>query len=230
VGTTVVANWWKVEFLIHESSFQDPPIAEDFGDSVDALMFLTVRATEKINSKPRIFSFNLPVRLRVYYSNQTTEADSEGENYRVFSANEGEVIFTTMRFVQSFDNVINLFAILASARITNVDYEELANLFITGSNLNGSNLGVSRVLVEAMISDMARWTKDRSVPLRLALSQGKAKPEDFSFVKLKDLPRLNSAYAGIGFEDIQLAVQTGVRQTMQKVPQRISPIEEVLKY
>jgi hypothetical protein len=229
-GGTLVASWWKVEFLIPESFFQDPPLAEDDGGSVETLMFLTVRATEKPDSRPRLFAVSLPARLRILYSASGEEADGEGETVRVFSASEGEVVAGSVEIIQSFDNVLGLFRVLASARVTNVGYEELASLFIDGSALNGSNAGATRSMLEAMVSEMARWKKDESVPLRIPMAAGKAGPTDFRFAKLKDLPRLNGVFTGVGFEDIQLAVQSGVRKTMRGEPQRVSPVEEVLKY
>ena len=76
---------------------------------------------------------------------------------------------------------------------------------------------------------MVRWKQDVTVPLRIPLAAGKAQDTDFQFVKLKDLPRQNSVFTGIGFEDIQLAVQSGVRKTMMKEPQHISPMESLIK-
>jgi hypothetical protein len=77
---------------------------------------------------------------------------------------------------------------------------------------------------------MARWDKDPSVPLRVPLAASKADETAFRMAKLKELPRLSSVFTGLGFEDIQLAVQSGVRKTATGEPQQISPMEELIKY
>ena len=228
-GNSVVAVWGRVEFLIPESYFAEPPLAEDLGGSVEVLCFVDVRAYEKEGSKPRLFGIRLPARVRVRYSSADVETDEDGDKVRVFSSGAGDILIDDVNVVQSSDNVSGLFRVLAGARITGVSYEDLASLFIDGAKLNGAGTGVTRSVLEATISEMARWSKDTSVPLRVPLAAGKATQEDFRFVKLKDLPRLNSVFTGIGFEDIQLAVQSGVRKTMSGEPQRPSPMEELIK-
>ena len=228
-GNSVVAVWDRVEFLIPESYFAEPPLAEDLGGSVEVLCFVDVRAYEKEGSKPRLFGIRLPARVRVRYTSADVESDEDGDKVRVFASGAGDILIDDVNVVQSSDNVSGLFRVLAGARITGVSYEDLASLFIDGAKLNGAGTGVTRSVLEAVISEMARWSKDTSVPLRVPLAAGKATQEDFRFVKLKDLPRLNSVFTGIGFEDIQLDVQSGVRKTMSGEPQRTSPMEELIK-
>lgn len=228
-GDSVVAAWDRVEFLVPETYFSDPPLAEDLGGSVDLLCFVDVRAYEKEGSTPRTFGIRLPARVRVRYADASIETDEDGDKVRVFSSRAGDILIEDVNVVQSSDNVSGLFRVLASARITGVSYVDLASLFIDGAKLNGAGTGVTRSVLEAAISEMARWSKDTSVPLRIPLAAGKATEEDFRFVKLKDLPRLNSVFTGVGFEDIQLAVQSGVRKTMSGEPQRQSPMEDLIK-
>lgn len=228
-GDSIVAAWDRVEFMIPEAYFSDPPLAEDLGGSVDLLCFVDVRAYEKEGSKPRTFGIRLPAKVRVRYTEATIETDEDGDKVRVFASRAGDILIDDVNVVQSSDNVSGLFRVLAAARITGVSYVDLASLFIDGAKLNGAGTGVTRSVLEAAISEMARWNKDTSVPLRIPLAAGRATEEDFRFVKLKDLPRLNSVFTGVGFEDIQLAVQSSVRKTMSGEPQRPSPMEELIK-
>ena len=241
-GDAVVVAWDRVDVLIPESYFAGAtaslggkpssvrPIAEDLGDVVETLGFFDVRAVEREGAKPRHFGVRLPARLRLRYSASSTETDADEEAVRVFTARAGELWIDDGHVVQSSDNVSEIFRVLASAKISGVAYTDLANMFIDGSKINGTNPGVTRSILEAIVSEMARWTKDPSVPLRIPLAAGRATEADFRFVKLKDLPRLNSVFTGIGFEDVQLAVQSGVRKTMSGEAQRVSPMEELVKY
>ena len=228
-GDSVVVDWDTVEVLLPETYFSDPPLAEDMGGVVETLAFFDVRAIEREGSKPRTFAFRLPAKLRLRYAEARSETDADGEPVRVFVARRGEVLIDDVNIVQSSDNVSALFRVMAGARISGVSYTDMANLFIEGAKLNGSSPGVTRMVLEAMTSEMARWTKDQSVPLRVPLAAGKAGDTDFRFVKLKELPRLNSVFTGLGFEDVQLAVQSGVRKTMAGEPQRESPMEGIVR-
>ena len=228
-GDALLATWNTVEILIPETYFQDPPLAEDMGGIVETLAFFDVRATEKESSQPRMFGVRLPAKLRVRYREARSETDAEGDALRVFVAGAGDVLVDDLNIVQSSDNVSALFRVMAGARITGVSYTDMANLFIEGAKLNGANPGVTRMMLEALTAEMARWKKDLSIPLRVPLAAGKASENDVVFVKLKDLPRLNSVFTGLGFEHIQLAVQSGVRKTMAGDPQRVSPMEDIVK-
>ena len=228
-GDSIVALWNQVDLLVPDSYFASPPLAEDLGGVIEVLCFIDVRAYEKEGSKPKMFGIRLPARIRLRYTEQSTETDEDGETVHVFTSRAGDILVENLNIVQSSDNVSALFRVLAGARITGVSYVDLASLFIDGAKLNGAGTGVTRSVLEAAISEMARWNKDPSIPLRIPLSQGKATEEDFRFVKLKDLPRLNSVFTGIGFEDIQLAVQSAVRKTMAGEKQQASPMEDLIK-
>ena len=173
-GDSIVAAWDPVEFMIPEAYFSDPPLAEDLGGSVDLLCFVDVRAYEKEGSKPRTFGIRLPAKVRVRYTEATIETDGDGDKVRVFASRAGDILIDDVNVVQSSDNVSGLFRVLAAARITGVSYVDLASLFIDGAKLNGAGTGVTRSVLEAAISEMARWNKDTSVPLRIPLAAGRA--------------------------------------------------------
>jgi hypothetical protein len=85
-GDGIVAAWDRVEFMILEAYFSDPPLAEDLGGSVDLLCFVDVRAYEKEGSKPRTFGIRLPAKVRVRYTEATIETDEDGDKVRVFAS------------------------------------------------------------------------------------------------------------------------------------------------
>lgn len=228
-GDSIVTAWHRVDVLIPESYFSDPPLAEDLIGTVEVLGFFDVRAFEKEDSKPRKFGVRLPAKVRIRYTSSSTETGADEEHFRVFTSMEGEVLVDDVKLVQSSDNVSALFRILSSARITNVSYTDLANLFIEGAKLNGAGTGVTRSVLEAIVSELARYKKDPSTPLRIPLVAGKATEEDFRLVRLLDIPRLNSVFTGIGFQDIGLSVQSGVLKTMSGEEQHLSPMEELIR-
>lgn len=229
-GDKIIVLWHRLDVLVPEQYFSDPPLAEDLARVVEVLGFFDVRAFEKEGSAPRRFGFRLPARLRLNYTETSVETDEDGDKVRVFTAFAGSTLVDDVNIVQSSDNVSALFRVMASARITGISYVELAGMFIEGAKLNGANPGVTRTVLEAAISELVRWSKDPSTPLRIALAGGKATENDLHLVKLKDLPRLNSVFTGVGFEDIQLAVQSGVRKTRSGEPERTSPMEELVRY
>jgi hypothetical protein len=227
---SLVVSWARVDIMIPDLFFSDPPLAEDMGGRVETLCFCDVRARETEGAPPRYFGIRLPARLQFTYSDSSEEHDEDGEKVRVFSSVLGEVLVADVNVVQSSENVSEIFRALAGARIRGAGYTDLADLFIEGSKINGASTGVTRGLMEALVSEMARWNKDPAVPFRIPLVAGKAKEGDFNFAKLRDLPRINSVFTGVGFEDIQLSVQSAVRKSMTGETQRDSPMEALLRY
>jgi len=228
-GGQAVVLWDRIDVLIPETYFSDPPMAEDLGGSVETLCLFDVRAWEREGGKPRTFAVRLPARLRLAYREASREGEEE-DAVRVFTARAGDILCSNTNVIQSAANVGELFRAMAGARLTGVAYEDIPGLFVEGARLNGADAGVTRAVLDAAIAEMARFRGDVNVPFRVALARGKAKSDDdFTMVKLKDLPRLNSVFTGIGFEDIQLAVQSGVRKTMTGEPQRESPMESIIR-
>jgi hypothetical protein len=229
-GDRLVTSWARVEVMVPDSFFQDPPLADDLGGRVETLAFVDVRAREREGDPPRYFALRLPARMQFSYSSSADEYDGEGDKLRVFTSVAGEIFVADVNVVQSSDSVSEIFRALAGARISGAGYTDLAQLFIEGAKINGTGTGVTRSLMEALVSEMARWTSDPTVPLRIPLVAGRATAEDFRFAKLKELPRLNSVFTGIGFEDIQLSVQAAVRKSMSGEAQRTSPMEDLVRY
>jgi hypothetical protein len=219
-----------VDVLVPESFFGNPPLAEDMGGRVDTFCFVGVRARETEGSPARYFDIRLPAKLQIFYSSASEEVDAYGERQRVYTSLQGEVLFPETSVVQSADNVGEIFRALAGARFRGAGYTDLVDLFVQGSRINGAKTGVTRGLMEAIVSEMARWRKDATVPLRIPLAAGRAAEGDFVFAKLRELPRINSVFTGIGFEDINLSVQAAVKKTMSGENQVESPMEELVKF
>ena len=229
-GDSLFVDWDRIDVLIPDEYFVEPAIAADLGGTVDVLCFVDIRAYPKADGKPQNFGIRLPARVKINYSSVNAETTSDGDTVRVFTALKNEVFIEDLLIIQSADNVSALFKVLATARVKGVSYGDLCNLFVDGANLNGSKTGATRGVIEAIISEMVRWDKDINIPLRVAMNRGKATAEDFTVVKLKDLPRLNSVFAGVGFEDMQLSVQSAVRKTNTGEAQRKSVMEDLIHY
>jgi hypothetical protein len=230
-GGQAIVLWNRIDILIPESYFDSQaPLVEDLGGCLETICLFDVRATETETSKPRLFGVRLPARLLLQYGESSTEGEGD-EQVRVFTLRAGDVLCKSLSVVQSANNVGEIFRAMVGAKLTGVAYSDFAALFADGAKINGASAGVTRAVLEAVVADMARYPKDINVPLRNALAKSLVKSEDdFTMVKLKDLPRLNGVFSGIGFEDIQLAVQSGVRKTMSGEPQRESPMESILTY
>ena len=233
VKEQVVVECYKLQYEIPDVYFEkkENSISTDLHGKVDTLGFLNllVYADEK-DIKPKAYSLKIPVALSLRYSSKGIIKDKDGEKIRTFSCNKGEVFMESTKAAQNADNFYGIFNALLLARLTNVKYEEMVDIILQGSRVNGINLGVNRTLLEAFVSEMARSEIEENVPFRVHYGDGSVGKDGFKFMKLKDVPRVNSPFTSVNFEDAMTSIQKAVHQTIKKKPQKVSPIEQVMKY
>jgi len=235
-GGKAVVTAHAVDFLIPDAFFRSPPIAEDLGNRVDTIGLADLRVwADEASRKPSEQSLRIPGDVSLGYSERLPDEvierddDDEDDTYRVYRCHRGEAFIRSTAIIQNAEAVAKIFKAITGARLRGVGYTDLVDLFIEGSRLNGTSPGVTRGLLEAMISEMARHSDDPTQPLRIPLAAGKAEAGDFEFRRLKELPRTQSVFAGLGFEDVNAAVQSGLLRTRTKTRQSVSPMEDLLK-
>ena len=229
----VVVRCHKLQYEIPDAYFDgdEGSISTDLHGKVETLGFLNLLVfVAEDDTSPQAYSFKVPAEILLHYSSKGKFKTKSGDVIRTFTCNENELFMDNVKVVQSASSFYKIFKCLTVARLTNVSYEELANTLLQGAKINGINPGVNRTLFEAFIGEMARSPLDEYVPFRVHYGQGKIKKNEFRFMRIKDIPRVSSPFTSLNFEDSTVAIQRAVQQSVSKKPQKISPIEKVMKY
>ena len=80
------------------------------------------------------------------------------------------------------------------------------------------------------MSELVRWDKDETKPLRLALKDKSVSKRDFKLISIKEVTRVTSVFNAISFEDINKSLQSAVIMSRGEKDQIVSPVEKILKY
>lgn len=212
----------KLRIVIDQSMFDDG-MAEIIDDKVATIGILLFEVDNKQ------YRLSLPITIMINAEN-IYKAD---DNFYIdFEPND--IIIEKTLFVVSATlgakNANSFLTMLTTAKITTDKPEKLSDIFRSNTSMNGLTLRVQSALVETMISELTRYSKDVSIPYRIALNNPKVQVGEFKMVNIKEISRLSSVFNAISFEDIKKSIEASVLMTRNKKDQNISPVEAVLKY
>lgn len=227
-GDSLVATAYKVSFLIPSYFFIDR-LAEDFGSKVQTYFIFNAIVQQTEKSKPEKRTILLPVKWNLFFDETYTDT-IDGQKVNVYVVNKGTTFVDSVNIVQTADSMKAIFEIISKAQFRDVPYESLVKIFFETAALNKVNTGATPVIFEAIVSELARFKTNPTIPFRIPFAAGKATKEDFIFTKIKEIPKLNSTFGGLGFENIVSATQSGVVRGLKDEKENISPLEKVSRY
>jgi hypothetical protein len=212
----------KLTILIDQEMFEDG-IAEIMDDKISTMGILKIQ----VGSKK--YNLQLPITILV----NAKEIYKEDKWYKIDYEPNDIIIDRTVFFLSATigaKNANDFLNILTTAKLHPKKPEELVSIFEKNTKLNGINVDVQRVLIEAMVSELCRYKANNTIPYRIATKTNKATSEDFEVVNIKEISRLSSVFNAISFEDVKKSLEASVLMTREKTDQNISPVEKVLKY
>jgi predicted RNase H-like HicB family nuclease len=197
-------------------------LAEFFADGEGVIVYLADNIVE--NS---IFSFVEKFEGLDFKGALKTLADRAGVELKNF---KDEVFIESSSHVQSLDDAKAFMNSLNGGKIpTSIPYSEMVSRIEYNMEINNIGVPVPSIVLEVMVGEMARDEKDEFTPFRKIAGRSGAEA-GYTFYKLKELPNLNSVFAGVSFEDINKSIQQAVRLTIEDRPQKKQPIEDIIYY
>ena len=234
VGESVVIDAEAFEILLPREYFATG-IAEIVGTAVETIGIFEFHVTSAPGKKPRKYQLNIPSTIRIDFSEESDlkiaseNEDEEDTVYRVLRLNRGDVLLKTEGIVTSPKNVMAFIDLLKIGRLPKTRYEFIFRQLVRVQEDNNTPLRAPSSILEGVVAELTRWSKDPEVPFRIALANG-AKEEEFESINLKDLPALTSTFDGLSFEDaINKALLLGISRTKRGKEEKISPMESVAR-
>lgn len=112
-----------------------------------------------------------------------------------------------------------------------VRYDEMIDLILESCYINGIDFGVNITSLEINIAAQARCKDDMSTPYRIQVNKtGKVSMHDMKFIKLTQIPHIASTFTSFAFQDIDYAITTSAKRHRNKEKEKISDVEEIMKY
>ena len=246
-GFVVLAD--KVEAFIPAAYFDNPPLAVNTGRACNTIGYFMIKAYK--GKQVTSFFIKVPARVDVLFDeisqsvsadeetvdeeietpskvdNDIDEDDTDELNYTRLTTFKGNTFIKNAIIVCSPANVSGFFDVVMMGKLKGIPYEDLALTFLRAAKINKARVGANPMILRAIISELVR-NPANGQQFRLTM---KSKTDtNFKMVKLKDLPKLNSVFGGLAFEDINTSVQSGVVKTLSAEKQTISPLEAVIYY
>ena len=211
----------------------DESVAERTGRRVTCFgeFFVGFRLTAS-QAKESLFHFDIGLDVSFLFEDSfRTEKtfDGEKDEYWAFTLGRDEVWMDGTTYVESLDSAENFMRYLNQAKLPRqIKYEEFPHKIRHNLAMNGVGVPLPDMILEAMASEMMRSKDDEHTPFRFVAGRT-GKTTGYAPMKLKDLPNLNSVFAGLSFENMDKAIQSGVDMTRSGRPQRSTPLEDVLR-
>jgi Fe-S cluster assembly iron-binding protein IscA len=216
-GVRVIATK-PVSAVVSKQLFEDG-LAENVETTIQTLGFFHFEVGDKR------YQVNLPVEVTLNAFNVETRDGDTVINYA-----EGDVIIESTTYFKRIEAVNKFLNFLIGSKIDVDNPEDLVVLFQKNAQMNDTRLSSQPVVVEALVSELIRWNKDETTPLRVALAKSGVQKGDFKLISIKEISRVSSVFNAISFEDINRSLQSAVLMTRRDKPQSQSPVEKVLNY
>lgn len=113
-----------------------------------------------------------------------------------------------------------------------VSYDEIVPLILECCDINGISFGVNATTLELIIAAQARSSADLAVPYRMIINKrnGEYRHSDMKFIKMSDIPHITSTFTSFAFQDINYAITTSAKRHRNHEKQKISDVEQIMKY
>ena len=232
-GFRVSKDYEKIEILIPDQYFKTG-IAKQMGTKILTLGIVNVVVYPK-KGTVQILQMSLPIKMSFNTDEdmfkQDYELDGKPVLFNVCTIYSGNYVINDTKHIQSLFNSIDFVNWFNGGKIADtVPYTGISNIFVDAARMNGIGLGVPKVLIDIMISEMCRDADQPAMPYRFRVNKSGKDDGAYKFIPIKQIPQTSSVLAALAFEDIGKSLRNAVVQTESGVEQRTSPIEKMLHF
>lgn len=179
------------------------------------------------------FTFNFPNMIETYPSSSvsaTLTISGVTDKYRVLQYELGDIM-SQEATTQSVTNCERFMSLVTSGKIPqSIGYDENLMIWMENFDINGIDPGVPSVVLQAIIAEKSRAQDDYSVPFRkrIGIDSSNVGQKDFKQMNLNEIAAYSSVMAGLSFERITDKITTALNMSYNDLPQKKSPIEQVI--
>jgi len=219
------------------SHYFDDDLAIIKADRVNSMGNFVVEFKDKEDSKGERFLFNLGLvndflfsavtKLKDYAINSEVTGD-----FHKFTLTQGEVFIESSEWVQSLSAAKSMLAFFNQGKIpADIPYDELVDMFKQNFAINGVKMPVPSSIVEAVMSELIRDSKNTSRAFRYVTGNSATKVQHgYHPMRLKEIPKHTSVFAALTFEDVKASLKSSILLSRSDRSQIPSPLESVIKH
>lgn len=206
-------------------------IANELGDRVSTIGLFW------FNVDGAWYELQLPLKFEFQFSEtdkKTMKIKPEfpEEEYNVYILKRNDAFVYDVLHKKDLDDLKKDFIgkMIENAKLpSTIEYNDSINIFMKAMQATEfTNLGVSMVSLEFLMSEMYRNKKNMREPFRMAFN-GK-NGYNYKMVRITKLPELNSTFTSLIGEDVNNQLIASILRKREGADERESPVEKIIKY
>jgi hypothetical protein len=225
-------------FYVPENFFNDKtkrPIAEIKGEDVSMIGLCNWAIIDSNGKAGNINNFCFPTMMLCSpYEIEKVKAfkltpKSTPGDYRILHFKKGDKVVKEVRVPQIIDNAELFFklVVITSKMPETIPYDDIWELFIENSKLNGFNYGLHSQLFGIIVSELCRDPNNFKKSYRL--TNNSSNPTGYKTISIKYLPKFVSPYVSLTSENFDDAVRSSILMSdMDEKDIPYSPLEKVI--
>lgn len=120
--------------------------------------------------------------------------------------------------------------ILAGKIPTIIPYSKQLRVWKKNQDLNGVNFGLSSIYLELVLSVVNRNPNDLSQKFSQTYGENGVGDYDYKYASVRQICQYNSTFTALTFEDIDSMITSSLNKSRNKIKERESPIEQIIKF
>lgn len=187
----------------------------------------------------KMYELSLPLKIQFEYQEAETfkgklAPDLLSLEYDVFILRTGDAFVKELNHKQDTEDLVNMMLrIIGQGKLpATISYNESITILLNLLESCGlaTKMGMSGTGFEILLSEIYRNKHNVSEPFRMLLNKSNsASPYDFKLVRLNRLSGLNSVFGAMTGEDLYQQMANSIVRTREKLPDRESPLERLIK-
>lgn len=206
-------------------------IAKELGDRVSTIGLFYFKVDGEM------YELQFPLKFEFQFSDTDRKRfkikpELPEEDYNIYILKNGDAFVYEILHKKDLDDIKKDFIgkLVEGAKLPGtIPYDDTLNVFLKAMLATDvTDLGVSAVAIEFMLSEMYRNKKNMREPFRKAFNGHNN--FDYKMVRITKLPELNSTFTSLIGEDINNQLVSSVLRKREGAVERETPIEKIIKY
>lgn len=231
-GNFIIFMGHYMEFYIPETYFQSK-LGSIYGSDVKCFGIFNCREFDTKMKPQKLETFNYPTMIILHpssMSKQTINLDGDDTTYIVCKFFKGDKIMRNESHIESTNVELFVDMVLKGKLPGTIPYKELIHIWLKNLEINSIKLGVSSIVLEAILSEFYRDKKNPTK--RFGITKGKnpsVSETDYKAAGIREVCSRNSTFSALTFEDMDSMITTSININKYGKEEKESPLEKIMK-
>lgn len=233
-GSFIYLNEPYCEFYIPMYYFDTTKrFAEDLSDKIHVLGLFNVGIFNNGKLK-ELRTLNLPTMIDIFVYDselrEVTMSNGETTQCKVIKYLKDAKIMQSM-IIADDGNVKDYLKFLLAGNLPPlIPYSKGLQLWLKNQSMNDVNFGIASSYLELILSVMYRNPDDLSQKFATIASNHGVSDYDYAGCSIRQICQYNSTFTALTFEDMDSMITTSLNKSRDKVKERESPVEQIIKF